>query len=188
MYLTWAGVLLVLGLNVGCAAQSPSKPIESLDDRTGITVASLREPIELVEIGTLASGNRSSFAYLGPVEWNRMGEIRYGLWIDVAPGNDQQVSDIHATGAVALLLDDGRVSLNTIDPPQLGQEIYLPAVTWGQSAYFELSAQVLERMAASRKIELVCRGSNAQEVRFLASHDNHAALKEYVRARRSTTE
>ena len=35
-----------------------------------------------------ASPERISFAYLGPVEWDNMGDVRYGLWVHLVPGND----------------------------------------------------------------------------------------------------
>src|ERR1700738_1714256 len=36
------------GLGAGCASPSATKPVELLDERTGMTVAALEEPIELV--------------------------------------------------------------------------------------------------------------------------------------------
>jgi len=67
---------LILALAAGCAGQSSTKPVEVLDERTGMTLAALEEPIELLPSlqGTnFAAGKRATFAYLGPVEWDRMG-------------------------------------------------------------------------------------------------------------------
>src|ERR1700690_1130766 len=100
--------ILVAGLLTGCAGESSIKPAEVLDERTGVTVAALQEPLEFVEAAgsaQLGDAKRASFAYLGPLEWDRSGDISYGLWIHLAPGNDRQVSDIHAPGAVTILLD-----------------------------------------------------------------------------------
>ncbi len=86
----------------GCAA-APTKPVETLDQNTGMTLASLQEPIELLpdaQSVALTQGRRLSFAYLGPLELNRMGTIDYALWIHIAPGNDHQPVDIRAPGAV----------------------------------------------------------------------------------------
>ena len=41
----------------------------------------LREPIELVERAenaAFANGKRTSFAYLGPIDWDRSGDLTYG--------------------------------------------------------------------------------------------------------------
>src|ERR1700739_3861203 len=85
-----------------CGGESSIKPAEVLDERTGMTVGTLDKPIELVQgsPSSPASDRRLSFAYLGPVEWDNMGNIAYGLWIHVAPGNDWRFEDIQVPGAV----------------------------------------------------------------------------------------
>src|ERR1700731_4966090 len=108
-------VMLLAGLMAGCASQSSTKPVEVLDERTAVTFGALKEPIELVQSAQnamLILGKRNSFAYLGPVEWNRSGALSYGLWVHVAPGNDRQATDIQASAAVTLVLDDGPLPLS----------------------------------------------------------------------------
>ncbi|HEY5264089.1 MAG TPA: hypothetical protein VIJ37_03790, partial [Steroidobacteraceae bacterium] len=63
-------VILVLGLLAGCVGRGQPKPVQALDERTGVTLASLKQPIELVQTAqnaALAFGKRASFAYLGPI-------------------------------------------------------------------------------------------------------------------------
>ncbi len=176
------GFFIIYSLIVGCAAETAIKP-EFLDERTAITVAALQNPIEMVQLGTLSLGKRASFAYFGPVEWNRMGATQFGLWVHIAPGNDQPIRDIHEASAVVLLLDNKAVPLVLIEAPPLEKEPYEPKVSWGQSAYFELNSATLSHLGNSRKIELQFRGQNIQTVRFTESHDNRAVLSEYARAR-----
>jgi hypothetical protein len=180
------GAAVVLGFSVGCASQSSIKPAEVLDERTGTTVGALQEPIEFVEDSqnaALANGKRTSFAYLGPIEWDRMGEITYGLWIHVAPGNDAQVGDIRMRGAVTLKLDDGSLVLSAVDAPTIGHGPYRPIASWGQTAYFQLNVQMLKRMAASRKLVLDFRAAEDSTVDFLPSHDTQTTLTQFVHAR-----
>ncbi len=176
------GFFITYSLIIGCTAETAIKP-EVLDERTGITVAALQEPIEMVQLGTLTFGQRASFAYFGPVEWNRTGVTQFGLWVHVAPGNDQPIGDIHEAAAVALVIDNKPVPLTLIEVPPLEKQPYEPKVSWGQSAYFGLSSATLIRLGDSRKIELQFRGRNIQTVRFIESHDNRAVLAEYARAR-----
>lgn len=180
-----AGV--VLGVLSGCAGQSSIRPAEVLDERTGITVGALQEPIEFVENWQAAAptnGRRTSFAYLGPVEWDRMGEITYGLWIHVAPGNDGQVGDIHARGAVTLDLDDGAaVVLSSMEAPKVGRGPYQPVVSWGQTAYFNLNAETLKRMAATQKLVLVFRATDDSAIKFLPTHETRGTLTQFAHAR-----
>jgi hypothetical protein len=179
-------VVLLLGLMAGCAGRPPTKPIEVLDERTGLTLATLKQPIELlpsVQSGALAVGKRTSFAYLGPVEWNRMGTLSYGLWVHIAPGNDRQVGDIQKPGAVTMLLDDGSLSLSPIAAPEAGREAYQRAVSWGKTAYFDLTVETLRRMAASRKLELDVRAADDSVINFSSGKDPRATLTEYVKGR-----
>jgi hypothetical protein len=179
------GVLL-LGLLAGCGGQASTKPVEVLDERTGVTVGALKEPIELVpnaQISALVSSKRTSFAYLGPVEWNRSGVISYGLWIHIAPANDAQPGDIHAPEAVTLILDDGPIALSPIDAPKLGRDPYKQVVSWGQTAYFDLNVEALRRMAASGKFELDVRAANGSTLSFSPTLDTRTTLTQYIQAR-----
>jgi hypothetical protein len=198
---------LLLGLTTGCATQSASpaaapsagvfaaksvgKSIEVLDERTGMTLATLKEPIELlpsVQSTALAFGKRTSFAYLGPVEWNRMGTISYGLWIHIAPGSDRQAGDIHTPGAVTLILDDGPITLSPIASPGFGRDAYQQVVSWGQKAYFDLTVEMLRRIAASRKIELDVHAVDESIIDFTCAKDVRATLTAYMLGRGITAD
>ncbi|MGA2399814.1 MAG: hypothetical protein ABSG30_17400 [Steroidobacteraceae bacterium] len=175
---------LSLALLSGCASESSIKPAESLDERTGMTVGSLEKPLELVQSGQLAINPEGhvSFAYLGPVEWDNMGTITYGLWVHLAPANDWQFDDIKEPGTVVLALDDGTTRLKVMQPPAPARGPYRPVASWGQTAYFELDLDTLKRMGSSRRIELDFKAAGTA-VRFNAAPDARETLMRYVRAR-----
>ena len=181
-------LLLLLG---ACAAPSSIKPVEYLDDRTAMTVGSLKEPIELVPSLRQTGGlhvltnltKRLSFAYLGPVEWDKSGSIVYGLWVHLAPGTDQPLADIRAPATLTLILDSGPKVLAPIDAPQLGRGAYQPVASWGQTAYFELTVDLLKQMAASQKLELDVRAADDSVVNYAASSNTRETLSDYLRAR-----
>lgn len=186
----WLHPAAVMVLMMGCTGQS-IKPAEVLDQRTGMTVGALHEPIELVQrlqIAASVAGKRASFAYLGPVEWDQSGHISYGLWLHVAPGNDQQAADLRQPGAVSLVLDDGPLELSYIDPPQPGQVPYHPVVSWGKDAYFHLDADTIKRLAASAKLDLLIRTVDAASMSFAPSHDTRDTLTGFARARGITAD
>ena len=181
----FSGVLL-LGLMAGCAGQSTTKPVEILDEGTGMTFGALKEPIELVPSTqnlALLSRQRPSFAYLGPVEWDHSGAISYGLWVLIAPGNDAKPGDIRTPAALSLILDDGPLALSLMEAPRLAHEPYKQVVSWGQNAYFELSVEALRRMAASRKLELDVRAADGSIVSFSPTADTGSILTKYLQAR-----
>jgi hypothetical protein len=188
----WIPAGLILALLSACTVQSSIKPVEYLDDRTAITIGSLKEPLELVPnlhqqgglhvLGSLV-GKKVSFAYLGPVEWDRSGAIVYGLWIHIAPGNDRPIADIRSPKAITLILDGGPQVLNPIDAPQLGRGPYQAVASWGQTAYFELTVEMLRQMAASEKLELDVRAADDSIVNFLSSGDTREPLTAYLHSR-----
>ena len=172
-----------------CESSSSIKPVEYLDDRTAITIGSLKEPIELVPslhqsgLHLLTMGKRTSFAYLGPVEWDRSGTIVYGLWVHLAPGNDRAIVDIRSPAALTLILDSGARVLTPIDAPQLGRGAYQPVASWGQTGYFELTAEMLKEMAVSEKLELNVRATDDSIVNFAATGDTRTTLAGYLHSR-----
>ena len=179
--------MLLVGLMAGCASQSSTKPVEVLDERSAVTFGALKEPIELLPSAQNAVQilrKRASFAYLGPVEWNRSGALSYGLWIHIAPGNDRPTGDIHAPAAVALILDDGPLDLSLMEEaPKLGREPYRPVASWGQTAYFNLDVATLRRMAASGKLELDVRAADGSTTSFTPTVDTRAVLTKYMKDR-----
>jgi hypothetical protein len=182
-------LVFFLGLLGGCAGSSRTAPVEALDERTGVTLGLLKEPIELVpshpEVG---SSKRATFAYLGPVEWNRSGTLSYGLWMHIAPGNDRALVDIRRSAAPTLILDDGVVALSRMEAPNRGRDAYKQAAPWGQVAYFDLDVATLRRMAASRKLELDVSAVDGSTVSFSPSSDTHAALSRYLQDRGLTAD
>jgi len=174
--------LLVVWL-AGCETQSSVKPVETLDERTGVTVGALKEAIELVQNAVLSLRRRATFAYIGPVELDRAGTISYSLWIHIAPGNDHQPADIHSPGALTLVLDDASFVLSAIDGPQLGHDPYQGAVAWGQTAYFNLDVGMLKHMATSRKLDLDVRATKGSIIHFAPTLDTRPVLTQYLQAR-----
>ena len=178
--------LLLAGLAAGCASQSSTKPVELLDERTGMTVAALKQPIELVpsvQSAAIMSRKRSSFAYLGPVEWNRSGTLSYGLWVHIAPGSDRPPGDIRAAAALTLILSDGPLDLSPIEAPRLGMDPYRQAVSWGQTAYYALTVDGLKRIAASSTMRLDVRAADGSIITFSPTEDPRSALTRYVQSR-----
>jgi hypothetical protein len=191
MRIAFGSLILIVGLVGGCAMQSSTKPVEYLDERTATTVGALKEPIELTPAASASAahrmiGRRISFAYLGPVEWDKAGAYEYGLWVHVAGGPNWTPADIRSPTTVTLVLDDDSVALVPIDAPQLGQGAYQPVATWGQTAYFELNVKMLQRMAASQKLNLDVRGTDGNTVTFVPDGDTRSVLGEFISARSLT--
>jgi hypothetical protein len=175
---------LIAYLSAGCAGQSPVKSVEMLDQRTGMTMGALLQPMAFVETGIydlLVPDKQPSMVYIGPVEWDRSGKFTYLLWVQVAPGvGGHRLDDIRARGAVNLKLDDGPVALSALELPVVPTSPYRPMAPVGQTAYFPVDVALLKRMAASRKLALNVRAGDLTMVDFIPMQETRAALKQFV--------
>jgi hypothetical protein len=176
---------LIAGLLVGCASHVPVESVERQDERTGITVATLAQPLTFTETGIYdplsPDHNQATLIYMGPVAWDRMGNYSYLLWFQVAPGVDgHRIDDIRARGAISLQLDGGPVELSAITTPTKVGDPYPPIAPVGETAYFTVDLPLLKRMAASRKISLKIRAADLSLVDFLPLEESRAALEKFV--------
>lgn len=184
------GSLIFLACLAGCAVQASTKPVEYLDERTAATVGALKDPIEFMPtLGTAGADGRGkhvSYAYLGPVEWDKAGEYTYGLWVHVIGGSNWTPADIQSPSAVTMELDGESIPLVPMPDPKLGREAYKQIASWGQTGYFELSVKMLQHMAESRKLNLEVRGTDGGTATFIPVRDTHPVLDEFVHARSLT--
>jgi hypothetical protein len=175
---------LIVGLLAGCASQSPVKSVEMLDQRTGLTMGALIQPMAFIETGIydlLVPDKQPSIVYVGPVEWDRSGDFSYLLWVQVAPGvGGHRLDDIRARGAVNLKLDDGAVVLSALDLPVVPSSPYRPMPPVGQTAYFSIDVPLLKRMAASRRLALNVRAGDLTMVDFIPTQETRAALTQFM--------
>jgi hypothetical protein len=173
----------------GCGAGPVAiKPVERLDEQSALTVAVLQNPIAFLATGTQVFGKQVSMAYVGPVEWNRMGTISYSLWLELAPTDDQHFKDVDEADAVTFLLDDGPLVLSPGAAPKVGREPYQPLASWGQTVYFKMNLEELKRLAATRELRVRIRRIGGVDVDFEPSGETHSALTDYLKGRLATWE
>jgi ABC-type amino acid transport substrate-binding protein len=173
---------LALLLATACSSTAELAPVQRLDERTGVTVASLPAPLEFVQSATAAPGQHASFAYLGPIAWDTMGKLSYRLWVHVAPGNDRQVANLTGNAELQLTLDDGPLILSLGEAPLLARQPYRPVASWGQTAYFSVDLAELERLARSARIGLSLRGADGRPVNFEPQAASSKILTAFLQA------
>jgi hypothetical protein len=174
---------LTVSLLVGCSSP-PVKSVEVLDERTGMTMGALLQPMAFIESGIydlLVPDKQPSIVYIGPVEWDRSGDFTYLLWVQVAPGvGGHRLDDIRALGAVNLKLDDGPVALSVLEQPVAASSPYRFMAPVGQTAYFPINIALLKRMAASQRLALNIRAGDLTMVDFIPAQETRAALRQFV--------
>jgi hypothetical protein len=173
---------LIIALLAGCATTPPVRSVEMLDERTGMTLGALPEPMAFIETGIydlLAPDKQPSILYVGPVEWDRSGNYGYLLWVQVAPGvGGHRLDDIRARGAVNLKLDDGPVTLSVVEWP--AGNPYAAITPQGQSAFYSIDIPLLKRMAASKRIALNVRAGDLSMVDFAPLQETRTALQQFI--------
>ncbi len=172
-------------LLMGCAGHFPVESLERQDETTGITIATLAQPLAFVETGIydplIPDQKQPSIIYMGPVAWDTMGEYSYSLWFQVAPGvGGHRFDDIRAHGAVSLQLDDGSVELSALKKPTKASDPYPPILPVGEKADFPIDVALLKRMAASQRISLTIRAADLNMVDFKPLQEARAALEKFV--------
>jgi hypothetical protein len=75
------------------------------------------------------------------------------------------------------------VVLTPTTPPAVGRSAYKQVVSWGQTAYFDVSVETLRRMAASRKFELTVGAADGSSMSFSPTVDTHDVLTHYLQDR-----
>ena len=180
----WIQSMVLLPLLAGCTG---IHSIEILDEKTGMTAGALDKPVAFMETGIFdlvdPTPKQATIAYLGPVEWDRSGELTYVLWLQIAPGvGGHRIDDITLRGAVDLELDDGPMVLSVMDFSKASSP-YRPILPIGQTAYFQLDATLLKRMAASRKMVLNLRASDLTRVDFVPIDPPRVALEQFIHDR-----
>ena len=149
--LTMTTALMALVLSA-CAASTQAT---SRLDVNGLTVVTLDEAIVLARPGRQLAAAAGDYAYLGPVEINRMGKRDYFLWVGLASTIDRSLVGVPAP--------DVQVLAVVID----GRPMLLPLALWSteldQSPYKTL-APLYATFAAHASLDQIRRISNAESV------------------------
>lgn len=150
---------LVCIVSLGIAMTSCAKfPVEhSRLDSSGVTVVTLDEAILLAHtLPRVASGARD-YAYIGPVEINRMGYRDYYLWVSLASTIDREFLGLTPTDATELvLLVDNEPMQFPISAWNTDLDVPPYASTAPVYATLEVSTTLdqIHRIAAAETIEL----------------------------------
>lgn len=159
-----SGLLLLFS---GCATELPSP---SRLDSSGLTVVT--EPAAVVFANpsrTLATGARD-YAYLGPVEINRMGKRQYFFWLGLASTIDQDYVQRELPDADTLvLIVNGEPMLLSLSEWQTDLDV--PPYESSAPVYAVFSAATsisqIHRIAAADFIELYLVDGDELDARYL---------------------
>ncbi|HSC08945.1 MAG TPA: hypothetical protein VLD59_19125 [Steroidobacteraceae bacterium] len=180
--------LATLGLLVAaCATTTPTEVREALDEHTGVTVTSMPAPLEFYSPQPERGLQAASFAYLAPLEVNRMGQRDTYLWLSVVRGSEGRGEPIAARPAPPAvrisvdedILEPAFVSANAHDLG-MGRAVYERPAHWVGEAYYAVTPQQVTQMAAANVLSLELRTAGEEPRRYDLSGMELAGLRAFA--------
>lgn len=170
------GTIVLLG---ACAGAPVESVVESLDERTAVTVTALPEP--LLFTSALGTPTSPDDVALGPFEINRMGQKSWYLWVNRLGGTRESATlarlRIVADGVPVVELQPlaGDVQLPLSAPP------YRPLADWAAQAYYAITPEELAQLQGRARLAVELPSArDGSWVRFDLWQGRAAALDQFV--------
>ncbi len=174
-------------LVAACVATSEPGVREQLDERTGVTVISMRAPLEFFSPQPERGLQATAFVYLGPLEVNRMGTREILLWLSVLQGADARSRSIAGTpDRLHLRITAGG---NTVEPAYasadarqlgLGRPVYGRPAHWASEAFYSITPREIAQMAAAGTLTLEISAEGDEVRRYELWKANLAGLRGFA--------
>ncbi len=152
-YRSTIAAIAVLAISA-CTTQTP---VTSRLDSSGLTVVALNDAIVLARSARQLTVAARDYAYVGPVEINRMGQREHYLWLGLASTVDREFADLPPVGAesLAILVDGQPMMLPLTDwITELDRSPYETAVPLYATLSARTSHDQIQRIAAAKSIEV----------------------------------
>lgn len=180
--------IAILVLLSACATEQ-SAVIENLDELTAVTITHARTPIILSPETPLENETVRDYAQIGAIEINRMGSLRYFLWLGISEVDQLDSVDVRPEGyeSITLLLDSQEIPLDLVgwthNAMGTSEPVYRKLFRTSVDAYYEVDLLQIQLMNDAEVIQF--QTSGAPPKRFVAWYRQSQArddLAEFVRA------
>jgi hypothetical protein len=163
-----------LAMLCACAQPALEPMAEDVDQSTGVSVARLARPIELVAASN--PGMNDPFAYVAPFQTNRMGERALYIWM----ASQVQTPD----PGPALIVDGQPLEIGepqqSLEAMELSKPPYARPAPWSLERYYRINRAAVERLANASRLELVVRDPEGGEVRYVTEGTALQSLTAFV--------
>ncbi|HZF25901.1 MAG TPA: hypothetical protein VEZ88_06530 [Steroidobacteraceae bacterium] len=166
--LAFATLYLLLA---ACAA-APDRVREQLDEQTGVTVTRMGKALEFYSPRPDQGLQATSFAYLGPLEVNRMGARSTYLWLSVLPGSDAQgrAFEQDAPRQLRFFIDtesfEPEIAATAGKQIDLGARAYPRPARWAREIYLSASPELLGKLATASTLALEINSGDGEWRRY----------------------
>jgi hypothetical protein len=170
-----------------CASAPPAGVREELDERTGVTVTSMQAPLEFYSQPPERGLEAASFAYLAPLEINRMGKRDTYLWLSVVRGAEQR-SDAEPVRRgppqLRITMDGAALEPEFVSEQArelgLGEAVYERPAHWVGESFYAVTPQQIAQMAAATTLAMELSGAGEQARRYDLSKAELAGLRAFA--------
>lgn len=167
-YLRTAISLLVFAILSACVAgQLPV--IEKLDEQTAVTYTYSRTPLILSPDTPLDATNTRDYVQIGAIEVNRMGYLTYYLWLGISDTEQLAESAARHEGfeSIVLVFGDQQLPLDVlgwnVEAIGVSEPVYKKLFSTSVDAYYEVTLEQIELLAATDRVKLQTTGSTPKE-------------------------
>lgn len=157
-------LFLLTTMALGACAASPAALQEHLDRHTGVTVFRASAPLVFYKDSSARAAHARDYVYAGPIEIDRMGEIRYFMWLGIwsTMPVTEQAEQRDGFESVTIFADGEPLSLVIAgwNESAIGAEeaIYGKPVASAADAFYEVTLDQLRLIAQSRDLRLLTSG------------------------------
>ena len=187
-YLSTAISVAVLTIVSACATgQQPV--VEKLDEYTAVTITHSRTPIIMSPDTPYDRDTPRDYVQIGAIEVNRMGTLRYYLWLGISDMEHMASDDERPRGFESIVLNIGSEELRleilgwTEDTIGASVPVYKKIFPDSEDAYYKITLDQIQFLTAVDALKLRTTGSESKE--FVPWYKQTTAsddLAEFLRA------
>jgi hypothetical protein len=186
MRVRWWGLAPLLALAAGCVAPRYEEARELLDDQTGTTVVAMGAPLEFYASRPELGLQAASFAHLGALEVNRMGERRLLLWLSLLPGGAAGVETTPTDDVTsfAIVADSKETTppIVTADLAALGlsRPPFKRPADWAREGYYDVTLEELREFESAAALSLVTTLRDGRQQRYELWRPERTSLTRFL--------
>ncbi len=164
-----AGLCITVLLVLSACATEKSSVVEKMDELTAVTITHHRTPIIMSTDTQFALRDAKEFVEIGAIEVNRMGTLRYFLWLGISVANYTESADARPEGfeSIVLVAGDDEFQLDVVGwtHHEIGtsERIYKKLFSSSTDAYYEITLDQIQLLAETGGMKVRTTGSVPKE-------------------------
>ena len=167
-HLSTAIAIAVLAILSACAAGQPPV-VEKLDEFTAVTITYSRMPIIMSPDTPFDRATMRDYVQIGAIEVNRMGTLKYYLWLGISDMNHMTSADKRPEGyeSIVIIMGGEKFGLDVLGwtPAAIGASapVYKKLFTTSVDAYYQVTLDQIQLLAEADVLRLHTTGSVSRE-------------------------